>query len=543
MRKTARFSIYAGAVLSLCLASSQAQQPLQTLHRHVRPAVSHGQATPVGDLDPAQHLHFSIVLQPRNQAQLSWLLSDIYDPSSPDYHKFLSVSQFVDQFAPTVEDYQAVVAYAQAQGFTVTGQSANRLLVSLDGTVAQVESAFHVRMRSYQHPTEARTFFSPDREPSLALGVPVAHIAGLNNYSLPRPAAVKRDGMTNAAPQATGSGPGGSFRGSDMRAAYYGGTALTGAGQTIGLFEFDGYNLSDVNLTFNNAGQSFIVPIDNVLIDGATGAPTSGDDAEEVLDIVQAIGMAPNLSQVRVYIGNPNDDAGDADILNAIAAEDIAQEVSISWGWTPDDPQTDDIFFQEMAAQGQSAIVASGDNGAYPTTAEPFYYPAEDDYVTTVGGTSLVTNGAGGTWASETAWSDSGGGISPDAIPIPSWQAGVANVSNQGSTIYRNVPDVAMEGNFDNYACDMGVCAGDWGGTSFAAPRWAAYVALANQQAAEAGNTAIGFLNPIVYPLAESAPRLTIFTILSVAVMVLPTTMRSPVTISSPDGEARTART
>ncbi|MGB0064193.1 MAG: S8 family serine peptidase, partial [Terracidiphilus sp.] len=178
-----------------------------------------------------------------------------------------------------------------------------------------------------------------------------------------------------------------------------------------------------------------------------------------------------------------------------------------------------------------------------PTTAEPFYYPAEDDYVTTVGGTSLVTNGAGGTWASETAWSDSGGGISPDAIPIPSWQAGVANVSNQGSTIYRNVPDVAMEGNFDNYACDMGVCAGDWGGTSFAAPRWAAYVALANQQAAEAGNTAIGFLNPIVYPLAESAPRLTIFTILSVAVMVLPTTMRSPVTISSPDGEARTART
>ena len=53
--------------------------------------------------------------------------------------------------------------------------------------VAQMEKAFQVSMNVYRHPTEARTFFSPDREPSLNLSVPVARISGLNNFSIPRP--------------------------------------------------------------------------------------------------------------------------------------------------------------------------------------------------------------------------------------------------------------------------------------------------------------------------------------------------------------------
>jgi hypothetical protein len=203
-------------------------------------------------------------------------------------------------------------------------------------------------MKVYWHPTEARTFFSPDREPSLNLNVPVAHISGLNNFSKPHPmlttAAARR-----AAATVTGSGPGGSYLGSDMRSAYYGGTALAGSGQAVGLFEFDGYDSSDVNLTFSSASQSYSVPINNVLLDGATGANTSGDDTEEVTDIVQTIGMAPGLSQVRVYIGIGGDDPN---IFNAMAAENICKQLSVSWGWSPDDPATDDIFFQEFAAQG-----------------------------------------------------------------------------------------------------------------------------------------------------------------------------------------------
>jgi hypothetical protein len=109
-----------------------------------------------------------------------------------------------------------------------------------------------------------------------------------------------------------------------MRAAYYGGTTLTGNGQAVEILEFGGYNLSDVNATFSNAGQSYNVAINNVPLDGSTGAP-DGDDAEQVLDIVQAIGMAPGLSQVRVYIGNAATGVDDASIFNAMATENVAE--------------------------------------------------------------------------------------------------------------------------------------------------------------------------------------------------------------------------
>ena len=131
--------------------------------------------------------------------------------------------------------------------------------------------------------------------------------------------------------------------------------------------------------------------------------------------------------------------------------------------------------------------------------------------MTAVGGTSLVTNAPLGPWVSETAWTHSGGGISPDSLPIPSWQSGVANSVNQGSTTFRNVPDVAMEADFDNYDCDMGSCQGGWGGTSFAAPRWAGFAALINQQAAQAGDAPIGFLNPSLYAIGQGTHYATTF--------------------------------
>jgi len=453
----------------------------------------------VGSLPPTRELGVSIVLPLRNQDGLTALLAGLYDPSSPNYHRFLTVEQFTGQFGPTAEDYQRVVDFARSSGLTVTDAPANRLLVPLRGTVAQIERAFNVSMKVYQHPTEHRTFFSLDREPSLDLDVKVAHIAGLNDYSTPRPLLKLAAAATQTAAALSGSGPGGAFLGSDMRTAYYGGSALTGSGQVVALAEFDGYSLSDVNLTFSNAGQSYSVPIQNVLLDGTTGGSVSGDDTEEVLDIVQAIGMAPGLSQVRVYIGS-----SETDVISAIAAENMARQVSISWTWLPEDPAVDDFFFQEMAAQGQSVFAASGDSGSFDPAVNDFY-PAEDAFVTAVGGTTLVTSGAGGSWSSETAWSSSGGGISPDGIAIPSWQANVANGSNGGSTTLRNVPDVAMEADYDNYYCVAGKCGINAAGTSFAAPRWAGFMALVNQQAAAAGNPPAGFINPAIYNIGESS--------------------------------------
>jgi subtilase family serine protease len=493
-------------VLAVNFLAAQ-QQQLQVLHRHVRPAIAKGQALPVAALPPTQHLRVAIMLPLRNQPELNSLLERLYDPSSPDYHKFLTVEQFTEQFGPTVQDYQAVIDFAKANGLTVTDTPSNRLLVDLDGAVPQIEKAFHVKMTVYQHPTENRTFYSADREPSLALNVPISHIAGLNDFSIPRPL-YKRAAVADRAIHAntTGSGPQGAFQPSDMRAAYYGGTALTGSGQTAGLVEFDGYSVTDVNGDLGN--ETNTIPLVNVLVDGAS-AGSDGDDTEQALDIAQVIGMAPGLSSIRVYIA-PNTSAigvGDVDMFNKIATDNLAKTLSCSFGWTPEDASSNDPIFQEFAAQGQTLFVASGDAGPYTgSNATDFSFPAEDPNVVAVGGTSLTTNGAGGSWASETTWVDSSGGPADDGFALPSYQSGVASSANQASATIRDVPDVAADADFNNIACNAGSCTDNQvGGTSYAAPRWAGFIALVNQQSAANGNSTVGFINPAIYAIGKGS--------------------------------------
>src|ERR1700755_1961547 len=131
-----------------------------------------------------------------------------------------------------------------------------------------------------------------------------------------------------------------------------------------------------------------------------------------------------------------------------------------------------------MAAQGQNFFAASGDSSTWSSRNEA--WPADDANVVSVGGTDLVTASAGGAWKSETAWVDSGGGISPDRVKIPSWQqtAGVITTANKGSTTLRTAPAVAANANFTFYTCDnQTTCqANVYGGTSFAAPMWAGLV-------------------------------------------------------------------
>ncbi len=527
-----RATLICATVLLLLASPGWGQAPLQLLHGHVRPEVSSAQAQLVAHLPSSQQIYLSIELPLRNETELNSLLHQLYDSTSPNYHQFLSVSQFTERFGPTPEDYQAVVDFVKNAGFTVTDLPSNRLIVSFSGSAGQIEKAFHVTMNIYRHPTENRLFFSPDREPSLELTVPVVHIAGLNNFSIPRPALSKANGLANT----TGSGPGGSYLPNDMRTAYYGSATLTGSGQCVGLVEFDGYNISDVVSSFNGAasytsnggnyslsytvpggGGNFSIPINNVLVNGGTLTPLPSDpnaEAEVVLDIAQAIGMAPGINQLRVYIAPDSwstsgnyvfpSNSDDLSILNQAVTEDACKQLSISWNWRPESITYLNNDLSEMGAQGQNFFAASGDYGSWPNSA--YYFPEELQDVTAVGGTDLTTSGPGGSWVSETVWSDSGGGISPDEVPIPSWQSGIANSCNQASTTYRNVPDVAMEANFDNYVCNMGSCSGGWGGTSFAAPRWAGFMALVNQQAVNAGRAPVGglgFINPTVYSLGE----------------------------------------
>jgi subtilase family serine protease len=484
---------------------SHAQAAMPT--RHVRQQVVTGEAVYLNRLPANKSLRLNIALPLRNQAELDVFLQELNDPQNPLYRQFLSVEEFTERFGPTQADYDAVVRFAQNKGLTVTDTFPNRMLVNISGTVANIEKAFNVTMGVYQHPTEPRTFFAADREPTPDLDVPLWHITGLDNFSLPHPMSLKRN---PEATHTTGSGPSGYFLGSDMRAAYYGGTALTGAGQSVGLLEFLGYNQTDVTTYFSKIKQTLTVTVTGVSTDGSSLSCTgSCDDSEQVLDIDQAISMAPGMSHVYVYVS----DTSDVSIFTRMASDNLAKSLSCSWGWQPADPNSDDPIFKEFSAQGQNLFVASGDSGAYSRRSEDVY-PADDAFITSVGGTDLTTASAGGAWKSETGWADSGGGISPNSIAIPSYQttAGVITTANKGSKTLRNSPDVAAEANTDNYLCsDGGECEGGWGGTSFAAPRWAGYLALVNQQAVANGLKTPGFINPTIYTIGLGSTYATCF--------------------------------
>jgi subtilase family serine protease len=231
-----------------------------TLARCLPEAVANRKAATMGAVGTQQRLRLAIQLPLRNQVELTQLLHDLYDPKGPNFHKYLSVTGFTERFGPTAADYKKVVAWSKANGLTVITTTPNRRLVAVEGSVETVNLAFHVQVSNYRHPTEGRIFYSPDREPTaVGLSVPLLQVTGMNNYVLPHPML-----RHNAAVNLTGSGPSGEYLPSDMRAAYYGKGPLNGAGQTIGIFSFDGYLASDVQLYYSKTGMSSTVPIKNV---------------------------------------------------------------------------------------------------------------------------------------------------------------------------------------------------------------------------------------------------------------------------------------
>ena len=505
-------------LLSLtALATSGVGEAQTLLTRHVREATLNGQARLLGRLPATQVMQLDVVLPLRDPAGLDAFLADLYSQTVPNYRPFLTPVEFTARFGPTQADYDAVVRYVQERGLAVVGGSRDGMEVQVKGPVSAIESAFHVNLLTYQHPTENRIFYGPDREPTVDLPFALWHISGLDNYSIPHPMYVKKSDYAKAhgiAPEAvvghatTGSGPSASFLGSDMRAAYYGGTALTGAGQNLGLFEYVGTDLADLTTYFKNAKQTNKVPIKLVSTDGTsvTCIYADGcDDTEQTLDMTQALGMAPGLASLVVYVGSL-----DTAIIGAMTThKPLPTTIGCSWGWTPADSTTLDPYFKKMAAQGQNFFVASGDDSTWTENGNAEAWPADDAYIVSVGGTDLRTASAGGAWKSETAWSDSGGGFSPDKVAIPTWQklAGVINSSNKGSTSYRNGPDVSANANFTFYVCadQSGCTANEWGGTSFAAPMWAGYLALVNQQLVADGYKTIGFINPFLYAFGVSS--------------------------------------
>lgn len=464
------------------------------LTTHVPAAVADGSALMVAEPDPERTLHVAIVLPMRDLAGLDALIRDIYDPANPAYRHYLSVAQFTERFGPTAANYAAALEFFGAQGLKVTGTAANRYMIDATASVATLERVLHVKFGLYQHPAERRLFIAPASEPTVALNVPLLHVVGLDDFTLPTPRVVHGAEVPDGAPSLTGSAPGGWYLGSDIRAAYYGGGPLTGAGQSLGLMELGPYDPTDIEDYFAQFGPPLSTAVVPISTDGSP-ATCAGkcNDVEQALDIEYAIAMAPALTQVQVYVAATADS-----VLNRMASDNVSAQLSTSWGWKQE-AATDDPIFMEMAVQGQTLLTASGD---YSTLIKSGPWPEESAYITGVGGTDLRTTGPGGAWAGETGWKDSAGGPSVDrAITIPTYQIPFINAANQGSMTLRNVPDIGGDADTLNYICAEQKCSGQWGGTSFASPIWGGFVALANQQAAERGAPRIGFLNPLVYAL------------------------------------------
>jgi hypothetical protein len=485
------------------------------------PAVIAGLA-PQGRLPATNQLSLAIGLPLRNEAALDELIGQLYDPGSTNFHKFLAAPEFAARFGPTEADYQSVRRFTESYGLTVTGTFSNRVVLDVSGRVADVERAFQIQLHTYRHPTEPRVFFAPDTEPSVPTNLPIADLLGLSDYARPTPMAHRIDRSRITPLNYNGTGSGGAYQGADFRHAYVPGSSLNGAGQVVALFELDGYFAPDITNYEAICGYAN-VPLQTVWVNIASNTPpgfsgVSGAVDEVSLDIEMAVAMAPGLSAVMIYEGTDP-----YDVFNQIASDNAAKQISSSWffGAGPNhhwhgSGTTLDSIFKIFNAQGQAMFQASGDADAYTgsqavsSSAGPI--PVDSPYLTSVGGTSLTMNGANASWAAETVWNwnnsgepdvGSGGGVTPN-YSIPAWQTNVSMAANNGSTVNRNFPDVALTADAIFVVYSNGL-SGYFGGTSCAAPLWAGFCALANQQSLAGGGSNLGFLNPAFYAIANAS--------------------------------------
>lgn len=503
---------------------------------NVSPLISRSKLLGVDHAD--RTLTMSVGLSLRNQDQLTILLNNLYDPNSPSYHHYLSVAQFAQEFSPTAAQQQAVENYLTAQGFTVTHTYTNHLLIDFSGSQSLAERVFGVTIKDYMN-KRGQHFYANANTPTLPayLASYVSYVGGLDDasqYSHP-PVPAKRAHhpapAASSCPSASATGP---FIPSQLATAYnytslYN-AGLQGQGQTVGLFELDGYSASDIK-TYAQCFGGGNVPLSNVVLDGFNGQP--GQGAIEVeLDIETIISMAPKLSKLLVYEA-PNTTQGYNDEFARIVT-DRTPVVSVSWGQCEtaagqSEANQENQYFKEAAAQGQTILVAAGDSGSEGCFSQNYDFslvaddPAAQPYVTGVGGTTLSVN-SNNSYKSETVWNDgffggAGGGGLSQYWKIPSWQKGPGVQNPTYSNGMRETPDVSLNADpttgYNVYctagsSCTSGGLGGasGWitvGGTSAAAPMWASMIALTNQEAAQHGKSVVGFLNPSIYSLASGS--------------------------------------
>ncbi len=547
------YAAQTGAINGSAVTAASSRLPVG--HATVIPRVAH-------DLGPhlsTSPLQLDFVLAPQNPQGLQSFVADLYNPSSPLYHHFLPANDFGPLFGASQSTISVVIDGLEALGLHPGPVNSDGLVIPVTTTVGVAERALDVSIHDYRLASGRVAFAntSPPLIPTL-VAARLTAVVGLSNLYTPKPQLLQPQVLGGSAvssrPTATNSNPSSSTRSSthvttavtscaaasgsggytaNQIASAYGfdsgaySKGLLGQGETVALYELEPFSSSDLASFESCYGIDTTVNVSAV--DGGAGVGPGGGEA--IMDIENTVELAPDAT-VDVYESPNNGGAGPLDGYVQIADQDTAEVVSTSWGicepflGSAEATAEEDVFMQ-MAAQGQTLFAASGDSGSEDCFSGPgtptslaVDDPGSDPYVTSVGGTTLHVS-ATGVRTSETAWNNGflsgagagGGGISA-LWTMPSWQkgAGVIDTFSTGAacgapkgTYCREVPDVSANANpYDGYDVYY---LHNWtveGGTSGAAPVWAAATALADQACgATKPSSAAGLVSPALYSHAS----------------------------------------
>ncbi len=503
---------------------SPAESTLAAIPGHVLSALA--SAKPVDSATTDAALTLTIVFKRDDQKGFDRYLSELYDPHSVHYRKYLTPKQASDRFGPTQSEYEHLIGYLNADGLRLIDGSSNRLTVTMRGSRAQVERATHTKIRDYRFGNA--TFYANQSDPMLPkdLAHHVASIEGLSNLARPHridwlnPIARcvndnlkyydnNREKTQYVCEHGSTSGYNGTKGNIDPPPPNW--VGFNGTGQTVGLVEFDTFNISDVSDYLALSGDPEAIANQVSKVDVGGGAPLGPGESEVLVDIDQIVENAPGAAVV-VYDG-PFTGAGSSfqSLFNA-AISGGSTIISNSWAYCEDqttaaDVQSLDLIFKTAAISGVTIFNASGDTGStcLDGSANTVTVPADSPNATAVGGSSMLEQSSLA-YGTETWWDGTsatpptgqgGFGVSK-FFARPSYQNSFTGASG------RSVPDLVINADpqygMEICQADAGGCPNGfrYGGTSTAAPLWAAYAAILN----EAQGANLGFANSLFYPLA-----------------------------------------
>jgi subtilase family serine protease len=546
---------YAAPQSRIAAINSNSRVPLQhTIPSRARIANDLGSAP--GDTKlSTMSLRFNMTTA--QQADLTQLMIDQQNPSSPSYHKWLTPEQFGARFGLNSADIGTVSSWLTSQGFTVTGVARSSTFISFSGTIAQAQKAFGTSIHTLSLNGEQHISNVTDPVlPSSIAGV-VTAITGLNDFKIkPR----TRVNVVKPNPQYTQSTTGSHYvTPQDFYKIYdvpAQSTGNTGSGITVAVMGQTNISANDVALFRSAAGLPVKAPTIVPVVLNPPGILTS--DVDEAQLDVEWSGAAAQAANIIYAYGNDvfADSLTQAiDNYTTLSAGLTVNIISISYGlcesgWGQSFLNTYSQLLQQANVEGITVVGPTGDAGAtdcdssgLATEGLAVDFPASSPFVTAAGGTMFnegsgsywsSTNGTGGESATgyipELPWNETtatagldaggaGGGGASAFFSKPTWQVCTAGSTtgacsgNTPSDSARDVPDISLNAasNHDGYLlCSQGSCVNGFqtssgqlnvaGGTSFAAPSFAGLLALVEQKV----GGSLGNVNPTLYGLANS---------------------------------------